>query len=150
MMWACFGQAMAWNVAALGLEQGNLRQILAHCGWWGTMSGLGGKVASGVRQDLPPELLWKLLESQVGVQPFQPSAILTPGWVQQPRCLYPAEQQGLVPGLRLPIAAVLGALFAEHLTLMVSDALLTTQQECSASCCSLGCQKHCCQTGLQA
>jgi len=133
MMWACSGQAMAWSVAALGLEQGNLRQILVRCGWWRMMPGLGGKVTSGVRQDLPPGLVWKLLGSQVGVQPFQPSAILTGG------LLYSVEQQCLVPGLHLPTAAVLGAPVAEHLTLMVSDALLTMPQECSVGCCRLGC-----------
>lgn len=97
------------------------------------MPGLGGKVASAVRQDLPPGSVWKLLGSRVGVQLFRPSAILTPG------LLYHAEQQGLVPGLHLPTAAVLGALVAEHLMLMVSDALLTMQQECSAGHCRLGC-----------
>lgn len=136
MMWACSGQAMAWSVAALGLERENLRRILARSGWWEMMPGLGGKVASGVRQDLPPGPVWKLLGSRVGLQPFRPSAILTPG------LLHLAEQQDLVPGVRLPIAAVLGMLIAERLTLLVSDALLTMQQECSGGCC--------CQTGLQA
>ncbi len=128
---------MAWSVAALGLGQESLRQILVHSGWWGMMQGLGGKAAPGVRQGLAPELVWKLLGSQVGVQPVLPSVSLTPG------LLHPAEQQDLVP-------VVLGTLFAEHLTLMVSDALLTRQQEYSGGCCRLGWKARRCQTGLQA
>ncbi len=135
---------MAWSVAALGLGQESLRQILVHSGWWGMMQGLGGKAAPGVRQGLAPELVWTLLGSQVGVQPVLPSVSLTPG------LLHPAEQQDLVPGLRLPIAVVLGTLFAEHLTLMVSDALLIMQQEYFGGCCRLGWKARRCQTGLQA